>query len=101
MNCSKGQYWLAIERQLEGNRHEDPPTQAKLTVCIKVVNYIHVIGNIKAIEKERAMGDMCLIAFYNTLNTKNANQHTTQFCAKDITFWDKNLCVIQHNSNLE
>jgi hypothetical protein len=31
---------------------------------------------------------------------KNANWHTTQFCANDITFWDKNLCVIQNDSSL-
>jgi hypothetical protein len=63
-NCSKGQYWLTIERQLEGYHHEDPLAWAKLAMPIKVVNHIHVIGNVKATEKMRAVGDMCLMAFY-------------------------------------
>jgi hypothetical protein len=65
MYHSEGWYWLAIERQLEGYRCENPLAQATWQCSSsKVVNHIHVIGNVKATEKTRAMGDMCLIAFY-------------------------------------
>jgi hypothetical protein len=44
-----------------------------------------LLGNVKATEKMRAVGDMCLMAFYflfqvgkYTQHKKNANWHTTQ-----------------------
>jgi hypothetical protein len=56
-NCSKGQYWLTIERQLEGYHHEDPLAWAKLAMPIKVVNHIHVIAwKCKSNRKDESCG---------------------------------------------
>jgi hypothetical protein len=55
-----------------------------------------------------AVANMCLIAFYfllclgeYTAHHKDANTRTLQFRAKDITFWDMDLCVIPNDVSLE
>ena len=55
----------------------------------------------------KAIGDMCLIAFYfllrvgeYTAHRKGANTRTVQFRARDIVFWDKDLKVESKRSKL-
>jgi hypothetical protein len=108
MYHSEGWYWLAIERQLEGYCCENPLTQAKLAVLVKQGGEPHPCHwKCKSNRKDKSHGwhvSHCILfslasgQIHST--PKNANWHTTPFCANDITFWDKNLCVIQNDSSL-
>ena len=75
---------------------------------VKVANHIHDVGHARATAKDKAIGDMCLIAFYfllrvgeYTSHRKGANTRTVQFRARDIVFWDENLCRIPNEASLE
>jgi hypothetical protein len=77
-------------------------------VPVKVANHIHDVGHARATAKDKAIGDMCLIAFYfllrvgeYTSHRKGANTRTVQFRARDIVFWDENLCRIPNEASLE
>jgi hypothetical protein len=105
---AKGQYWLAIERQLEGYWRADPPAQAKLAVPVKVINHLHNAASFAKGTWEMAVANMCLIAFYfllclgeYTAHHKDANTWMLQSQAKDITFWDVDLCVIPNDVSLK
>ena len=105
---SEGRYWLAIERQLEGYRRKDPPVVAKLAAPVRLVNHISDVGFGKGTARALALGDMCLIAFYfllrvgeYTSHRKGEQRRTTQFRAKDITFFDTNRDVIPHTAALK
>jgi hypothetical protein len=58
--------------------------------------------------QEMAVASMCLIAFYfllhipeYTTHHKDANTRMVQFRAKDIMFWDLDLCVIPNDESLK
>jgi hypothetical protein len=103
---SEGRYWLALERQLESFRRQDPPATPKLAVPVSLVNHINFVGLQSTDPKLRAASDLCLIAFYFLLRvgeytSGDRNRRTTPFRACDVTFWDKCHNVIPNTSSLE
>ena len=84
----------------EGWRKEDPPTMKKLPVEADLLKRLVAVGLMSgATEKEKAVGDSALIAYYHLLHigeysnrkgahsTTGASMQTEQFKMKDVTFF--------------
>jgi len=89
----KGGYPKALQQLLEGYRREDPVSQPKLAIPLTVPRYLHLQGNTFGSEKEKAIGDFALIAFYYLLRVGKYTYHrpsdrrrTQQFRAHDVAF---------------
>ena len=88
-----------LEQMMDGWRKHDPATQKKLPVDADVPEFIATTGRYsEASLLLRAIGDLCLIAFYYLLRvgkytmkgTRNGSKQTVQFTLADITFFQRN-----------
>ena len=77
-------YPQAIGQIIEGFRRTDPPKQPQLAVPLEVVIYIYLVKHKSISNKQQAIGDLCLIAFYYLLKVgeycyqaKSSNTRTT------------------------
>ena len=82
----------------DGWTKEDPPTLKKLPVEVDVCELLVKVGLAPgASEKTKAVGDLCLIAFYYLLRigeytgtgARAKEKQTELFCMRDITFFSK------------
>ena len=103
----KGGYPKALQQLLEGYRREDPVSQPKLAIPLTVPRYLHLQGNTFGSEKEKAIGDFALIAFYYLLRVGEYTYHrpsdrrrTQQFRAHDVAFW-QDTTLLPHGLPLE
>ena len=85
-----------LAQTLDGMRKDDPPTMKKLPVEADVPEYLVKQALTKgSTEKEQAVADLTLIAFYYLLRveeytvkgTCNSSKQTQQFKLKDVTFF--------------
>jgi len=94
---TQGKYPKAISQLLEGYRRADPPSQPKLAVPLVVPRHLVIKGGIGT-DRQKAVGDLALIAFYYllrvgeyTYHKKSEKRRTQQFRISDIALWaDKN-----------
>ena len=87
-----------LSQMLDGFRKEDPPTNKKLPIEVDIPELLCVRGLAgTASEKERAVGDLVLLAFYflwrvgeyTIKQGRNSTKQTTQFCMKDVLFFER------------
>lgn len=87
-----------IRQMLDGMGKADPPTMKKLPVEADVPEFLVSVGQASsATERERALGDMALIAFYYLLRVgeytkkghRQGSKQTKPFQMKDVTFFKK------------
>jgi hypothetical protein len=85
-----------LAQTLDGMRKDDPPTMKKLPVEADVPEYLVRQAIAKgSTEKEQAIADLTLIAFYYLLRVGeytvkgawNSSKQTQQFKLKDLTFF--------------
>jgi hypothetical protein len=94
----QGKYHQKISQLIEGYRRNDPAPKYKLAVPLTVPTYMYNYGK-TGIVKNKALGDMALIAFYYLFRvgeyTLEGNKRTCtqQFRVKDITLWNKNTIL--------
>ena len=83
---------------MDGMRKQDPPTMKKLPVEADVPEFLAEAGRSKnATEKERAIGDWGLVAYYYLLRigeytrkaSRNEDKQTKQFKLSDATFFEQ------------
>jgi hypothetical protein len=83
---------------LDGWRKEDGPTEKKLPVEADVPEFLANLSRMaEATELQKAVGDLCLVAFYYLLRvgeytgkpTRNETKQTQQFKVRDVTFFKK------------
>ena len=83
---------------MDGMRKQDPPTMKKLPVEADVPEFLAEAGRSKnATEKERAIGDWGLVAYYYLLRigeytrkaSRNEDKQTKQFKLSDATFFER------------
>lgn len=93
---SQGKHPKAISQLLEGYRRADPPSQPKLAVPLVVPRHLVLKGSIGT-EKQKAVGDLALIAFYYllrvgeyTYHKKSEKRRTKQFRVSDVALWAGN-----------
>jgi len=81
---------------LDGWRKEDPPTMKKLPIEIDIPELLANLGRrAESTMKERAVGDLSLVAFYYLLRVgeytnkrkRNETKQTVQFRLSDVTFF--------------
>jgi len=79
---------------LEAFKREDPPTQPQLAVPVAVPNWIFLSSRKSIRQHIRAVGELCLIAFYFLLRVGKYTQtqathrtRTQQFRLRDICFF--------------
>ena len=89
---SQNKYPKAISQLLEGYTREDPPPQPKLAIPIMVPEYIQLTNRGKS-DKNDAIANLCIIAFYYLLRVGEYTYHkpsdtrrSEQFRIKDIVF---------------
>ena len=84
---------------IDGWERDDPPPVKKLPVEVDVPELLALIGCTQsASEREKAVGDLALVAFYYLLRvgeyttkaTRNSTKRTVQFRMKDVTFFKRN-----------
>ena len=87
-----------IRLMLDGWRKEDGPTEKKLPVEADVPEFLANLSRMaEATELQKAVGDLCLVAFYYLLRvgeytgkpTRNETKQTQQFKVRDVTFFKK------------
>ena len=71
---AEGKYPKAISQLLEGFRRDDPPTQPKLAVPLAVPLYLLEAARSRG-EREKAIADLALIAFYFLLRVGEYTYH--------------------------
>ena len=110
---TQGAYKLPVARLVEGFRRQDPPPIAQLAVPVAVPQACHTIGYAKGSDREKAKGDLSLIAFFYLLRVgeytrprtvlRNGKRiratRTIQFHIKDIGFF-KNNKILPRGSTL-
>jgi hypothetical protein len=88
-----------LQIMLDGYRKEDPPMIKKLPVQADVPNLlVSMAYNGSSKDKEKALADLAMIAFYYLLRvgeytvkrTQNSTKQTVQFKYEDVTFFCKN-----------
>jgi hypothetical protein len=91
-------FLFAISETISGFAKEDPPVEKKLPIAVDVVEWLVKQGLIpEAEERERAVGDWALIAFYYLLRIgeytvkgkRNDSKQTVNFMMKNATFFKK------------
>jgi hypothetical protein len=104
---AEGRYWLPLERQIEGYRRQDPPSQCKLAVPVSLVEYLVQLGASSNSPKLQATCDACTIAFYYLLRVgeytshrRNDRRRTQQFRVCDVTFYDHTHTIIPSTAPL-
>jgi hypothetical protein len=97
----QGKYYKKISQLLEGYRRNDPPPKFQLAVPLSVPAFMHTYAR-TGTEKQKAVGDMALIAFFYLLRvgeytyTATTSKKLTQaFRLQDITLWDNNTILEQ------
>jgi hypothetical protein len=103
---SQGKYYKKIGQLIEGYRRNDPPPKFQLAVPLSVPAFMHLYARTGTV-KQKAVGDMALIAFYYLLrvgeytHTPSTNKKLTQaFRIQDVTLWD-NTTILDHSLPLE
>ena len=91
-----GKYPKVISQLLDGFRRDDPPTQPKLAIPLAVPLYLLKAARSRG-EREKAIADLALIAFYFLLRMGEYTYHkpserrrTQQFRVSDIALWNNN-----------
>jgi hypothetical protein len=99
MICGSKKLLPQLQHTFDGWQKEDPPTLKKLLVEADVPEFIAEQGlRAAAMELEKAVGDLTLIAFYyllcvgeyTTKGTCNKTKQTVQFKYANILFFKKN-----------
>jgi hypothetical protein len=103
---SQGKYHKKIGQLIEGYRRNDPPPKFQLTVPLTVPAFMHTYSRSRT-TKQKAMGDMALIAFYfllrvgeYTSTAKTTKKLTQAFRIQDVTLWDNNT-ILDHSLPLD
>ena len=103
---SQGKYHKKIGQLIEGYRRNDPPPKFQLAVPLTVPAFMHTYSR-SGTMKQRAVGDMALIAFYfllrvgeYTSTTNKAKKLTQAFRIQDVTLWDNNT-ILDHSLPLD
>jgi len=96
-------YYAALAQQTKTYKREDPATEKQLAVPIDVPNHVFLATRNGTNAKEKAIGELTLIAFYFLLRVGEYTYHgtgkrrTQQFRLGDIKFFTKNTMVsIEH-----
>jgi len=83
-----------IDRQLESYRRSDPPTRPQLAVPVAVPNWVYLASRQSQRPQIRAIGELCLLAFYFLLRVGEYTQpkagrstRTQQFRLQDVLFF--------------
>ena len=94
LGSQKEGYPKAIAQQLEGYKREDPPPQPKLAVPLEVPRHMNIIGQGTKCPKQRAIGEIAIIAFFYLLRVGEYTYHppseqrrTIQYTIQDIALW--------------
>jgi hypothetical protein len=102
----QGKYHRKISQLLEGYKRTDPSPKFQLAVPLTVPAFMHTFSQ-SGTEKQKAVGDMPLIAFYYLLRvgeyTSSGTATTTltqAFRLQDITLWD-NTTILDHSLLLD
>jgi hypothetical protein len=97
----QGKYHKKISQLLEGYKRKDPSPKFQLAVPLTVPAFMHTFSR-TGTEKQQAVGDMALIAFYYLLRvgeyTSSGTEKTTltqAFRLQDITLWDNTTILDQ------
>lgn len=95
----KGVYSKTLSRIIEGFKRQDPPSQPKLAIPVILVQYL-VFHNQFRGARQKAIADLCLIAFYYLLRVGEYTYHhpsqrrrTKQFRVCDVRFWSGNRTI--------
>lgn len=79
-----------------------------LAIPVSVVAFLRKAATILGLEKDQAVADLAIIAFYYllrvgeyTYTNAKENRRTVQFRAKDVTFWGHDNRVIPNTSPLD
>jgi hypothetical protein len=98
----QGKYHKKISQLLEGYKRTDPSPKFQLAVPLTVPAFMHTFSR-SGTEKQKAVGNMALIAFYYLLRvgeyTSSGTATTTLTQAlrlQDITLWD-NTTILDHS----
>jgi hypothetical protein len=101
----QGKYHKKISQLIEGYKRHDPPPNFQLAVPLTVPAFMHTFSR-SGTEKQKAVGDMALIAFYYLLrvgeytSSGTTNTKLTQaFRLRDVTLWDNNT-ILPHSLQL-
>lgn len=93
VETEKGTYEDAIGQLLEGYQRCNPPPVPQLVVPIDVPNTMYLLQQTGR-ERDKFVGDFCLITFYYLLRVDEYTYHnlsekrrTQQFCLRDVTLW--------------
>jgi hypothetical protein len=99
---SQGKYHRKIGQLIEGYRCNDPPLKFQLAVPLTVPAFMHTYSR-SGTTKQKAVGDIALIAFYfllrvgkYTSTAKTARKLTQAFRIQDVTLWDNNT-ILDHS----
>jgi len=83
-----------LQRQLEALRRSDPPTRPQLAVPAAVPHWIYDQAQLSKSPHVRAVGELCIIAFYFLLRVGeytqtqiNRSTRTQQFRVSDVIFF--------------
>jgi hypothetical protein len=98
----QGKSHKKISQLLEGYKQTDPSPKFQLAVPLTVPAFMHTSSR-SGTEKQKAVGNMALIAFYYLLRvgeyTSSGTATTTltqAFRLQDITLWD-NTTILNHS----
>jgi hypothetical protein len=90
----QGKYHKKISQLLEGYKQKDPSPKFQIAVPLTVPAFMHTFSR-SGTEKQKAVDDMALIAFYYllrvgeyTLSRTGTTTLTQAFRLQDITLWD-------------
>jgi hypothetical protein len=97
----QGKYHKEFSQLLEGYKRTDPSPTFQLAVPLTVPSFMHTFSR-TGTQKQQAVGDMALIAFYHLLRvgeyTSSGTGNTTlthAFRLQDITLWDNTTILDQ------
>jgi hypothetical protein len=103
---SQRKYHKKIGQLIEGYRRNNPPPKFQLAVPLTVPAFMHTYSR-SGTTKQKAVGDMALIAFYfllrvreYTSTAKTAKKLTQAFRIQDVTLWDNNT-ILDHSLPLD
>ena len=97
-NDNSKQLIYPLQVMMSGFRKDDPPTVKKLPIEVDIPEYLAGFGRRKrSSARDRAIGDLTLIAFYFLLRigeytmkrNRNETKQTVNFRVADVTFFKK------------
>ena len=86
---------------LEGFRRQDPAVQAQLAIPLSVIKHIEQKSR-NGSNKQRAVGDLCIIAFFYLLRvgeytvdapSREQRKRTRSFRVEDVRLWEGNTIL--------